>query len=184
MNNGILIASDIHGSAYYCEKLVRTFTEFEAEKLLLLGDILYHGPRNVLPKGYDPMRCAEILKPISEKIVCVKGNCDAEIDEMVLGFSMIPGYAKLIYGKRNIYAAHGHTYGPDKLPPMDCGDILFYGHFHAPAFKAENGIYILNPGSVAIPKEGSPCSCILLQEDRVHWIDLDSFKEYRAEQIV
>ena len=104
-----MIASDIHGSAFYCEKMLKAFEREQADKLLLLGDILYHGPRNDLPKGYAPKKVIELLNNIKEKILCVRGNCDAEVDQMVLEFPVLADYMLLFDGTCAIYATHGHV---------------------------------------------------------------------------
>ena len=114
-----MITSDVHGSAYYCKKLLEAFEQEGADRLVLLGDILYHGPRNDLPRDYDPRQVTEMLNGCREKILCVRGNCDAEVDQMVLEFPVLAEYALLDLGERLVYATHGHKYGPDCLPP--CG---------------------------------------------------------------
>lgn len=174
-----LIASDIHGSAYYCEKLLSAFEEEKADKLLILGDVLYHGPRNDLPKDYAPKRVIEMLNGIKDKIMCVRGNCDTEVDQMVLKFPVLADYGILNVGSRMIYATHGHKYGPDNLPPLENGDILLFGHIHVPKCYEENGILILNPGSVSIPKENSEHSYMTLEGNKLLWKNLDGV-EYNS----
>ena len=167
-----IFASDIHGSAYYCERLIRTFEESGAEKLILLGDILYHGPRNDLPKGYAPKEVISMLNPLSDRIYCVRGNCEAEVDQMVLGFPCLADYAVLYLNGLCFYATHGHRLnaedGGRNLPPMNDGEILIHGHTHVPVAErlsiAGKDIYLLNPGSVSIPKGGSIPSYGLLRD--------------------
>ena len=172
-----LIASDIHGSAYYCEKLLAAFERENADKLLILGDVLYHGPRNDLPKEYAPKKVIALLNAMKDKIMCVRGNCDTEVDQMVLEFPVLADYGIITVGDRMIYATHGHKYGPDKLPPLQKGDVLLYGHIHVPKCYEEEGILILNPGSVSIPKENSEHSYILLDGNTLVWKNLEG-KEY------
>ena len=157
-----MIASDIHGSAYYCRELLEAFAREGAQKLMLLGDVLYHGPRNDLPRDYAPKQVIEMLNGIKERLLCVRGNCDTEVDQMVLDFPVLADYAILAVGERMIYATHGHVYNEGKLPPLVKGDVLLHGHTHVPkCVEHENYLYI-NPGSVSIPKDGSN-SCIVYE---------------------
>lgn len=176
----ILIASDIHGSATCCRALLSAFSREGADKLLLLGDILYHGPRNDLPEGYAPKEVISLLNPLKDKILCVRGNCDTEVDQMVLDFPILADYCLLYAGKRTIFATHGHLYNEEKLPPLAKGDILLHGHTHIPACKEGDGYLYLNPGSVSIPKKGSSRGYILLDGDTVLFKTLDGevFKTY------
>ena len=174
MNESYLIASDIHGSSHYCGSLIETFEKSGAGRMILLGEILYHGPRNSLPKGYDPMKCVSLLQNYRDRIVCVRGNCDAEIDEDLLGFRMTPGFLKLFLHGTFFTATHGHLFNRDHLPPVGIGETLLFGHFHVPSFSIKNGITYVNPGSVSIPKENSPCSAVLFDGESFRWIDLDS----------
>ena len=151
----LLIASDIHGSAYYCEKLLSAFEKEEAERILLLGDILYHGPRNDLPLEYAPKRVAAMLNEYKDKILCVRGNCEAEVDQMMLDFPVLADYAVVLWENRLIYATHGHVFNENKLPPISKGDILLCGHTHVPALNIHDDFIYMNPGSVSIPKENS-----------------------------
>ncbi len=174
-----LIASDIHGSAYYCRKVIECFAREGAERMLLLGDILYHGPRNDLPRDYAPREVAAQLNAMAPRVLGVRGNCDAEIDQAVLAFPIMADYALLCEGGRTVFATHGHLYHLDCLPPLYEGEILLHGHTHVPACVEKGGIVYLNPGSAAIPKESSPCSCMTLENGLFRWIDLDSGEEYR-----
>ena len=174
-----LIASDIHGSAYYCRKVIECFEREGAERMLLLGDILYHGPRNDLPRDYAPREVAAQLNAMATRVLGVRGNCDAEIDQAVLAFPIMADYALLCEGGRTVFATHGHLYHLDCLPPLYEGEILLHGHTHVPACVEKGGIVYLNPGSAAIPKESSPCSCMTLENGLFRWIDLDSGEEYR-----
>lgn len=168
-----LIASDIHGSALYCGQLLERFSAEQADRLLLLGDLLYHGPRNDLPEGYAPKAVIELLNPLADRILCVRGNCEAEVDQMVLSFPVLAEYALMPLGSRLIYITHGHIHHASNLPPLQPGDILLHGHTHVPVCGQTNGIRILNPGSVSIPKEGSPRSYMTLENDTFKWKTLD-----------
>lgn len=176
-----LVASDIHGSAEFCEKLIAAYKREKAEKLLLLGDILYHGPRNNLPGKYAPKEVIEMLNPLKSEILCVRGNCDAEVDQMVLDFPIMAEYAILPLGKRTVFITHGHKFNTSTPPELHRGDILLHGHTHVP--KCEefgDGAIYCNPGSTSIPKEGSPNSYMTLEDDKLLWKDLDGnvYMEY------
>ena len=179
----LMIASDIHGSAYYCRELLNAFEREKADRLLLLGDILYHGPRNDLPKEYAPKEVIAMLNPMAQRIFCVRGNCEAEVDQMVLSFPVMADYCVLTAGKRLIYAAHGHNHNLKSLPPLQKGDILLHGHTHIPAWEAfgEENLY-LNPGSVSIPKEGSEHGYMVLEDGIAVWKDLNG-EEYHREEL-
>lgn len=171
----LLIASDLHGSAWYCEKLLELVEKEQPDKLLLLGDLLYHGPRNDLPREYDPKRVIPMLNGLKDRIIAVRGNCDAEVDQMVLEFPVLADYAVLPVGRRLIYATHGHIYHVKNLPPLAPGDVLLHGHTHVPAWtEFGQGNLYLNPGSVSIPKENSPHSYMTLEENTMQWKELES----------
>lgn len=167
------IASDIHGSAYWCEKLLEAFEKEQADKILLLGDILYHGPRNDLPEGYAPKRVIEMLNPLKNKILAVRGNCDAEVDQMVLNFPILTDYAVITAGKTLIYATHGHNFNNNNLPPINEADILLHGHTHVPVAEKLSTHTYLNPGSVSIPKENSPHSYMTFDGKTFLWKTLE-----------
>lgn len=168
-----LIASDIHGSYDYCLALMDAYQKEKADRLLLLGDILYHGPRNDLPKGYDPRKVIERLNAMKDDILCVRGNCDTEVDQMVLAFPILADYAILDVGSRIIFATHGHVYNENALPPLHQGDILLHGHTHVPKCIVHENYTYLNPGSVSIPKENSWHGYMTLCEGTFLWKDLD-----------
>lgn len=159
----IMIASDIHGSAYYAKKLVDTYKSSGAQRLVLLGDLLYHGPRNDLPQEYNPKQVIELLNGISDEILCVRGNCDTEVDQMVLSFPVMADYAVIFDGLQTMYLTHGHKYGVDCFPNVQKGDIIIQGHTHVPMDEIRNGIRCVNPGSVSIPKEGSGHQCLIYE---------------------
>ena len=172
-----MIASDIHGSALYCQQMLRRFEDEKADRLILLGDLLYHGPRNDLPAEYQPKKVIEMLNGIRDRLLCVRGNCDCEVDQMVLQFPILADYAVLDAGERLIYATHGHVYNPEKLPPLKAGDILLFGHTHIPLHAEKDGILCLNPGSVSIPKESSAHGYMTYEDGIFRWKTLDG-KEY------
>lgn len=170
-----MIASDLHGSAYYCRKMLEAFEREGADRLFLLGDLLYHGPRNDLPREYAPKEVIPLLNGKKEKLFCVRGNCDAEVDQMVLEFPVLADYAVLPVGQRLIYATHGHIYHVKNLPPLAPGDVLLHGHTHVPAWtEFGQGNLYLNPGSVSIPKENSPHSYMTLEGNTMQWKELES----------
>lgn len=170
-----MIASDLHGSAYYCRKMLEAFEREGADRLFLLGDLLYHGPRNDLPREYAPKEVIPLLNGKKEKLLCVRGNCDAEVDQMVLDFPVLADYAVLPVGQRLIYATHGHIYHVKNLPPLAPGDVLLHGHTHVPAWtEFGQGNLYLNPGSVSIPKEDSPHSYMTLEGNTMQWKELES----------
>ena len=170
-----MIASDLHGSYYYAQQLQQAFEREQADRLLFLGDLLYHGPRNDLPREYAPKEVIPLLNGKKEKLLCVRGNCDAEVDQMVLEFPVLADYAVLPVGQRLIYATHGHIYHVKNLPPLAPGDVLLHGHTHVPAWtEFGQGNLYLNPGSVSIPKEDSPHSYMILEGNTVQWKELES----------
>ena len=147
----LMIASDIHGSAYYCRKMLEAYKREDADRLLLLGDILYHGPRNDLPKDYNPKEVIAMLNPMKQELLCVRGNCDTEVDQMV----------------------HGHHHNPKNPPMLKKGDILLNGHTHIPANKDMGDFIYMNPGSVSIPKEGSAHGYMICEGGEFTWKDLE-----------
>lgn len=173
-----LIASDIHGSAYYCELLLKAFETEKADRLILLGDILYHGPRNDLPKSYAPKKVIEMLNPLRDKILCVRGNCEAEVDQMVLEFPVLADYAVLPVSDKLMYMTHGHKWGPQNLPPLCKGDILINGHTHVPKCEDNGSFIYMNCGSVSIPKENSPHSFMTLENGEFLWKNIETNEVY------
>jgi putative phosphoesterase len=169
-----MIASDLHGSAVYCRRMIEAFEREDADRLLLLGDLLYHGPRNDLPEGYAPKEVIPMLNGMKPKLLCVRGNCDAEVDQMVLDFPILADYAVLPVGQRLVYATHGHVHNLKNLPPLAPGDILLHGHTHIPAWTefGEENLY-LNPGSLSIPKDGSAHSYMTLERETFCWKTLE-----------
>ena len=181
----LMIASDLHGSAPACGKLLDIFAASGAERLILLGDLLYHGPRNDLPEGYDPKAVISLLSPLAEKILCVRGNCDAEVDQMVLPFPIMAETTTLTVDGRTWFAAHGHRAGANPsandLPALPRGSVVLTGHTHIPTCDYdENGILRLNPGSVSIPKGGFPATYTLYEDGVFSVLDFSGNLVMRA----
>ena len=180
----MMIASDLHGLAYYCRKMMEAYRESGADRLMLLGDILYHGPRNDLPRDYAPKEVIAMLNPMANQILCVRGNCEAEVDQMVLDFPVLAEYALILDGSREIFVTHGHVYNEQNLPPLASGDVLLHGHTHVPIFQAHSktedhpAYTYVNPGSVSIPKEDSPHTYIIYNQGVFRWYDLDTGEMY------
>lgn len=177
-----LIASDIHGSAAYCRQLMEHFEAEKADRLILLGDLLYHGPRNDLPKEYDPRQVAATLNRYKDRIWCVRGNCDADIDQAVLDFPILASYAIFRLSQRTIFATHGHLLEGYNTPRLQPSDILLCGHTHVPACDQLEDCIYLNPGSVSIPKEDSPRSFMTLENDHFVWKKLENGEVFRSWQ--
>lgn len=169
----LMVASDIHGSAYYCEKMLQAYEREGAERLLILGDILYHGPRNDLPREYAPKKVIEMLNAKKKELCAIRGNCDTEVDQMVLAFPILADYCLLMLEGICIYATHGHVYREDKLPPLKKGDVLLHGHTHIYEAKKAGEQFILNPGSISIPKGGNPPTYGMLENGSFAVKDLD-----------
>ena len=168
-----LVASDIHGSEFYCRKLLEAYEREQVDRLLLLGDILYHGPRNDLPREYAPKSVIALLNEYKEDIVCVRGNCDTEVDQMVLEFPILADYCVIDLGKQLVYATHGHIYGEENPPLLHQGDILLCGHTHIPKCVPYETFTYMNPGSVSIPKEGSHHGYMIIENGEFIWKDFD-----------
>lgn len=197
-----LIASDIHGSEFYCKKLIEQFRSHCADKLILLGDILYHGPRNDLPFGYEPKEVANMLNEIAGDVICIRGNCDCEVDQMMLRFPIMAEFAIIPYGRKTIFLTHGHKYGaemieryyknmaayqngetkvmPDPIPAIGKGDVLVQGHTHQSAYYTmECGVINVNPGSVSIAKTGDTRGYMTFEDGVFVRYDIDGIEEMR-----
>ncbi len=160
----LLICSDIHGDLDSMEKALTAFRREECDKLLILGDLLYHGPRNNLPETYNPKAVIELLNKNRSVIMTVRGNCDTEVDQMVLKFPILADYALLSLDGLTVFATHGHHHNTETPPLLSKGDILLHGHTHV--LKCEefgDGNCYLNPGSVALPKENNPRSYMVYE---------------------
>ena len=167
-----VIASDLHGSAYWCGKLMEVIEREKPDKILLLGDLLYHGPRNDLPRDYAPKQVIPMLSQHKEKILAVRGNCEAEVDQMVLPFPCMSDFAMVMDGNVTFYMTHGHHASPDALPPLQEGTIFLSGHTHVKMDEMRNNIRCVNPGSVSIPKDGSN-SCMVWENGQLRTVILE-----------
>ena len=175
----ILFASDIHGSAYYCRRLLDIYKETKASRMVILGDILYHGPRNDLPKEYAPKEVIAMLNPLKDQIYAVRGNCDTEVDQMVLEFPVLADYCVITDEKNVIYATHGHHFNEGNLPPLQKGDILLNGHTHVPKCVEHPDYIYMNPGSVSIPKEESWHGYMIYENGKFIWKNLQGTEQMR-----
>ena len=155
----LMIASDIHGSATYTEQLLAAFEREGAERMLLLGDILYHGPRNDLPDGYAPKKVIDLLNAVKDKLLCIRGNCDTEVDQMMLDFPILADYSEIWTETTRFFLTHGHRWNESHLPPLSPGTVLVHGHTHLPRLEVgAEGVLVFNPGSLSLPKGGNPAS--------------------------
>ncbi len=169
----IMFLSDIHGSLKYLKLALEKFEEEKADKLVLLGDLMYHGPRNPLPDGYDTKEVANLLNQYKEKIVAIRGNCDSEVDQMLLEFPIMADFAEIVLSDYKIFATHGHIYNKEKMPLLNRGDVFVHGHFHLPMAEVFKEVYYLNPGSISLPKENNKNSYAILVDDYYCIKDLD-----------
>lgn len=176
-----MIASDLHGSKYYCEQLFAAYEKEQPDRVVLLGDLLYHGPRNALPKDYDTKAVMELLNAHRDVLVCVRGNCDAEVDQMVLEFPMMADYAVLDFDGIRVYATHGHMQNEENPPRLQKGDILLCGHTHVPSLREHDSFVYMNPGSVSIPKENSHHGYMIYEKGTFLWKDLQGTIVSRVE---
>ncbi|WP_208659752.1 phosphodiesterase [Kosakonia sp. MUSA4] len=160
----LMFASDIHGSLPATERVLELFAQSDARWLVILGDVLNHGPRNALPQGYAPVQVAERLNEQASRIIAVRGNCDSEVDQMLLHFPITAPWQQVLLAERRLFLTHGHLFGPDDVPPLAAGDVLVYGHTHIPVAEQRGDIFHFNPGSVSIPKGGFAASYGMLEE--------------------
>lgn len=160
----LMIASDIHGSSGSCQKVAERYEKENAERLILLGDLLYHGPRNDLPADYQPKKVIEILNGMRNELLCVRGNCEAEVDQMVLDFPVLSDSMILFVDGRTFFATHGHIFHEDHLPPLKKGDILLHGHTHVPVLENRGDYFLVNPGSVSLPKQETSKSYVVYED--------------------
>lgn len=168
----IFFISDIHGSLYYLEKALEIYKEEGANFIVLLGDALYHGPRNPLPEQYNPQAVANLLNQYKDKIIAIRGNCDSEVDQMLIEYPMMSDYSIILYNNRRLFLTHGHIFNEANLPNLSENDVLVHGHTHVPVAKKHDKIYILNPGSTTLPKENNPNSYAILEDNLFQIKDL------------
>ena len=178
----LMIASDLHGSEYYVNLLAERYQQERPDRLLLLGDLLYHGPRNDLPRDYDTKKTAAVLNALEPKPLCIRGNCDGEVDQMVLDFPILADFAAVFAPGRTLYLTHGHHL-EEAAKAVAPGDVILYGHTHLPDFSLRDGVYFVNPGSVSIPKNASPHSCLVFENGIFTWKDVNDGKPWREERI-
>lgn len=176
----LMFASDIHGSAFYCDKMLNAFRREGAKRLCLLGDLLYHGPRNPLPEGHDAKKTAALLNGAKADILCVRGNCDAEVDQLMLDFPVLSDNALVFADGRTFFLTHGHHYSPENLPPLNAGDVFLSGHTHIPLAAYVGGNACINCGSVSLPKEGSPHTYAVYENGVfiIKTLDGETWKEF------
>ncbi|HHV45586.1 MAG TPA: phosphodiesterase [Tissierellia bacterium] len=179
----LFFMSDIHGSIHFLNRALERFEEEKADYMVILGDELYHGARNPLPLEYNPKKVAEILNSLSDRIIAVRGNCDSEVDEMVIDFPIMATYSTILYDNKRLFLTHGHIYNESNMPKLRDGDVLIYGHTHIPKAEKVGNIYIINPGSITFPKEDNPHTYGVLEGNVFKIKDLDGnvFKEISIE---
>ncbi|MBN7773637.1 phosphodiesterase [Clostridium aminobutyricum] len=170
----LFFISDIHGSLHFLKKALEHFEHEKADFLVILGDELYHGARNPLPEGYNPKEVALLLNTYAEKIIAVRGNCESEVDQMVLDYPVMADYSIILRQGRRLFLTHGHIFGPDNLPNLSEGDVFLYGHTHIPIAEKRDNIYVINPGSITMPKENNPHTFGILEGDTFIIRDLDN----------
>lgn len=168
----LFFISDIHGSVYYLNEAIERYEEEGADYIVILGDILYHGARNPLPKEYNPKGVINILNNYSDKIIAVRGNCDSEVDEMVLDFPIMSTYSNIIYNDKRLFLTHGHIYNEGNMVKLKEGSAFIYGHTHILRADKKDNIYFLNPGSITLPKENNPHTYGILENNSFKIKDL------------
>jgi len=169
----LFFISDIHGSLTWLKRALERFDESGAEQLVILGDELYHGARNPLPEGYDTKGAAALLNRYKDKIVAVRGNCDSEVDQMVLDYPVMSDYSVMLWQGKRLFLTHGHLFNEEQFPPLKPGDAFFFGHIHVPVAEVRNGVTVINPGSITFPKEGNPNSYGILEDGIFRILDFE-----------
>ena len=169
----LFFISDIHGSLFYLNKAIELYKKEEANYIVFLGDALYHGSRNPLPKDYNPQGVASLLNEYKDKIIAVRGNCDSDVGQMLIEYPMMAEYSIILYNDRRLFLTHGHIYNEKNLQNLSANDVLVQGHTHIPVAKKLNKIYVLNPGSISLPRENNPNSYAILKDDLFQIKDLD-----------
>jgi len=169
----IFFMSDIHGSLFFLKKALERYKEEKAKYIVILGDVLYHGPRNPLPREYNPEAVADLLNEYKDKIIAVRGNCDSEVDQILIEYPMMSDYSIMLCNDRRIFLTHGHIFNENNFPSLSENDVLIHGHTHIPVAKKHNNIFVLNPGSLALPRDNIPNSYAILQDNLFQIKDLD-----------
>lgn len=170
----LFFASDLHGCLAATEKTLAEFERSSADSLILLGDILNHGPRNPVPDAYNPPAVAERLNQYADKIIAVRGNCDSEVDQMLLSFPMMMDYSwVLLESGQRLFLTHGHLYNASKRPALRSGDVIAHGHSHIPVAEKDGEQYIFNPGSVTFPRDGYVASYGLFERGELKVVTFD-----------
>lgn len=164
-----VVVSDIHGSLYYTKVLLDIIKKEEPDQIIILGDLYYHGPRNPLPREYNPMEVAKILNTLKEQLIVIRGNCDAVVDEMISEFSFVDHYNIIINNKKVMFT-HGHLYNKEYIP--DDIDVLIYGHFHTGFIERVNKVLCVNAGSITLPKNNTANSLLIIDCNLIKLIDL------------
>lgn len=177
----LFFISDIHGSREDLNFALTKFEEEKADYIVLLGDLLYHGPRNPLPKEYNPKEVAELINKYKDRIIAVRGNCDSEVDQMLIEFPIMSDFSQVLIDNHRFFLTHGHIYNSDNLPNISKGDVLCHGHTHIPLAENHNGIIVFNPGSITFPKENNKKSYGVYFEDRLKIVSFEgnTIKEYK-----
>jgi len=177
----LMFASDLHGSLFFCDKLMEAYKKESPDKLILLGDLLYHGPRNDLTKDYDTLKVAEMLNSVKDNLICVRGNCDAYVDQVVLEFPIMSDYSIIYLDGRTLFLTHGHIYNKNNLPNLNDGDIIIHGHTHVPVIEKINNIIYMNPGSVSAPRKNTPNTFMIYDNHEFKIKDFDNNIIYEYE---
>lgn len=167
-----LICSDVHGSFSAAEKLIKQFNDLACDYIVMLGDVLNFGPRNPFPDNYSPPKVADLFNLYKDKFIAVRGNCDGEVDQMVLDFPLLSDYALVVDEGKRLFFTHGHVYSPEKMPKLGKNDFFFYGHTHVRNLEKRDGIVICNPGSASMPKDNKPASFIIYESGEISFHDL------------
>lgn len=170
----LFFASDLHGSLPATQKVLDAFDKSAAQALILLGDTLNHGPRNPIPLGYNPPLVSELLNQYAEQIIAVRGNCDSEVDQMLLSFPMMMDYAWVMLDSgQRLFVTHGHLYNASKRPALRAGDVIVHGHTHIPVTELNGQQYIFNPGSATFPRDGYAASYGVLENQQIKVLTFD-----------
>ena len=176
----LMFASDLHGSLFFCSKLMEAYRKENPDKLILLGDLLYHGPGNGLTKDYDTLKVTEMLNSVKDSLICTRGNCDADVDQLVLEFPIMSDYSTIYLDGRMLFLTHGHIYNENNLPYLSSGDIIIHGHTHVPKIESiGNGIIYMNPGSVSAPRQNSRNTFMIYENHEFKIKDFDDNVIYK-----